>query len=294
MIGSRVFVLVLLLLGGCVGQISEVPSGGSSEALRGEHEGKAKRHRAKKAKSAFVAVGDSNIAGFGATDDYGAAQQLADDFEETEKKDKFAELNIAVPGSTSQELIDAQLDEAIDFIDSKRLKKVDEDLTVLIGTGGNDLRRFMISPEYAELCGANPQNPACMGRLAQILLQARANLDYIFSTLAAEADEGTLMAQTQPNVFLAPHCYPSGVAPVAHVALEGDPAFPAPGLNQSIRELAAAHGFDVIEAAGAIAQNELPLLQGAPGETMVAADCTHPNDAGHAMIKALYDAALND
>lgn len=277
---TRIGVLlgVLLALGGCASATGEQEHvAGSTEALR-------------RADAALLATGDSNIFGFGATDHYGSAQQLADDLAAAE--DRVSTSNISVPGASTADYLANQLDVAVEYIEDNR--KAGDDLSVLVGIGGNDLRNFLYSAEFVQLDCAN-QAPQCMGRLAQILMTARANLDVIFGTLRAElGDDAKLVAQTQANVFFAPHCLPMGVETIAHVTLEGHPYFPAPGLNQSIREIAAAHGAEVVDISPAFTSHEIATSQAAAvdpaaaADTWVSSDCTHPNDGGHAAIREMY------
>jgi hypothetical protein len=91
-----------------------------------------------------------------------------------------------------------------------------------------------------------------------------------------EEVEVTVEGESLVITKLKPNCDPNGRADLGTAALEGLPGtLLDKGLNDRLRTIAAKHRAKVVEIFG-------PFFLDPSG--LIADDCIHPNDAGHAVI----------
>ncbi|MBW2736232.1 MAG: SGNH/GDSL hydrolase family protein [Deltaproteobacteria bacterium] len=183
--------------------------------------------------------------------------------------------NLAVPGSTTTDVLNEQLPSALEEIGRYRRGAV-----VTVEGGGNDLRAFQVA--YIEYC-LNPDPAAqyvCGTQLTATLTQVENNLRTIIAALQDAAPDATIILQTQYNSFYgvlpngAP-CVDPPLLAIADAALEGNPednGAPFLGLNPRIRTIAAEYGVKVADISG--------MLRIMPGEqykdpSYFSNDCTH-------------------
>ncbi|MEX2157852.1 MAG: SGNH/GDSL hydrolase family protein [Dehalococcoidia bacterium] len=167
-------------------------------------------------------------------------------------------VSLAVDGHTTQDLIDQQLQPAVDAIQAGDVRVV----TVTIG--GNDL--YVLANEPA--CPADPQSPDCP--FNDILAGAAQRLDTILRTLH-EAGPATIAIELYPNLF-------SGTGN----PFEGPATFAFGLLNDVIEQTAAQ--YDVLVAD--------PRDDFEGRATELTAPNFHPNDDGYALIAAAFLRAL--
>jgi lysophospholipase L1-like esterase len=227
----------------------------------------------------YVVLGDSIEFGVGASDPATTAyvpmfhQRLTTDF-----FGGAADLhNLAISGATVRDINQKELFPAIAAIQDH------SPVVVSWGGGGNDLRHFIASPEAATCARGNP---SCFARLNALLNEIEHMMDLTLGTLRKVAGpNANILVRTQYNPLLRDSCGGPNdpLAQLANVVLEGGAPFLASGLNDRIRAVAAKHGARVAEIflAFFIAPN-----------TLVADDCIHPNDAGHAVIRDAFILAL--
>jgi lysophospholipase L1-like esterase len=138
----------------------------------------------------YLALGDSIAFGIGASDaertDYVAlvAEGLRDRF-----GDALEVETLAVPGHTTQDLIDEQLEPAV-----TRLRQGDVRL-VTISIGGNDLNQYAAHAA----CVQDPTDPECP--LVAGLQEVEARLDQIVAALREAGPETALVVVVYPNLF---------------------------------------------------------------------------------------------
>jgi lysophospholipase L1-like esterase len=209
----------------------------------------------------YLALGDSVAAGSGASDaastSYVAlvAGALRSRFGDALELD-----SLAVPGHTTQDLIDDQLPAAVE-----RLREGDVRLVTLT-IGGNDLNQYGVHPA----CVRDPSDPACP--LEDGLLEVERRLSLIFEELREAGPEATIVTQAYPNLF-------SGTA--HQFEWSAETAFDL--LNGVITGVARRHGVLVADPRRAFVGEggELThLLDPAPD--------AHPNDAGYRVIAVAF------
>lgn len=138
----------------------------------------------------YLSLGDSIAAGGGASDPdaTGFAPLVLDRL-----RDRFGDdielASLAMPGHTTQDLIDEQLGPAIELLESGDV------LLVTIAIGGNDLQQYAADPDYI----ADPAAPACP--LEDGLLEVDGRLASIFRQLREAAPETTVVVLAYPNLF---------------------------------------------------------------------------------------------
>lgn len=185
-------------------------------------------------------------------------------------------VNLAIPGATSQSLIDVQLGPAIQLL-SERNTDADasNDVKLIsITIGGNDL----FNPVIAACAGG--VTPECQAVIANGFASYSANLATILGSLRAAAGPTTEIAiMTYYNPLGA--CFLSDLEPLADLVLEGGGPLPF-GLNDIIRGVAAATNVTVVETFG-----ELGLSDFVGG-----ADCLHPDKSGYHKIAKLFQKQL--
>ncbi len=219
----------------------------------------------------YVALGDSIEFGVGATNNFGYVARLSEHLAEFELH------NLAQPGATVRDIRQHQLQPAITAIQSHAGAEV----VISWGGGGNDLLQFVLSPEAATC----RQQVSCLNRLNALLNEIEQTVDRTIRELReAVGPEGVILIRTQYNALLKTGCDPDERAALASIAMEGLPdSHLDQGLNDRLRAIAARYDAEVIELF-------LPFAQNPDG--LIAADCLHPNDAGHALIAQLAIAAL--
>jgi lysophospholipase L1-like esterase len=207
----------------------------------------------------YLALGDSIAQGEGASDpertDYvalveGALKQRYGDSLTTE--------SLAVGGHTTQDLIDQQLQPAVEAIQTGNVR------VITITIGGNDLYVLANDP----VCPADPASPECP--FDDILAGAAERLDTILRTLH-EAGPATIAIELYPNLF-------SGTGN----PFEGPATFAFGELNDVIEQTAAR--YDVLVAD--------PRDDFEGHATELTAPNFHPNDDGYALIAAAFLKAL--
>ncbi|MBN2725121.1 MAG: SGNH/GDSL hydrolase family protein [Deltaproteobacteria bacterium] len=183
--------------------------------------------------------------------------------------------NFAVPGKTSEEVLNEQLPQAMDVLPPRHIHNA----VFTVEGGGNDLRHFQV--EYMDQCtSSDPYDQyVCIVNLNVALDQIEDNLYQIVSEIKAAVPEAVVIMQTQYNSLY--DRLPNGMAcandtmiGIADLAFEGNPeaGHPIKGLNVRIREIAAELGVQVGDIAG--------YLYTAPGDLYMnpdffGGDCTH-------------------
>lgn len=254
----------------------------------------------------YVAIGDSVDYGVGASPGNGYTDQFNAWLEDNYFKGPSDFLNLAVPGATSQQILDEQTDDAVLF----NVKHVFKKRVMSVGSGGNDLLGFMQSPAFLP-CATGDQ-ATCQANLGAVLAEYADNLDTTMKRLRFLASEhrAVLVARTQYTGFVQPNCTTIGgidkdgnlwlpaeqvraILPLVFLALEGavqDPSVtndPFPGLNDIMRQKAEKYGAVMVDTM-------LPILGAIQsGTEVISRDCVHPNDAGHDLITNLVIDAFN-
>jgi lysophospholipase L1-like esterase len=222
---------------------------------------------------AYVALGDSIEAGFGATppvDTHGwvwlfwaylkIPQNLGTD---------AALVNLGTPGATVRDIQRKELHLALAAIVTHA------PVVISWGGGGNDLINFITSHQ-ALSCRLG--NVSCLRRLNALLNEAEQTIDHTINALRVVAGPDTkILLRTQYNPFLKVGCDPTQtVASLTAIVLEGEaPPLLTRGLNDRIRDVAAKYGARVIEIYQVFALN---------ADAFISPDCIHPSDAGHQTI----------
>ncbi|MCD6500143.1 MAG: hypothetical protein J7M25_17760 [Deltaproteobacteria bacterium] len=229
------------------------------------------RHQWKRPATLFAALGASVTYGIGSTNEIGFVKPfrwyLMFDLA-THGRIEWVHLdNAAVPGATSDDIINDQLQGVLDEIPLYKHGTV-----ALVGSdgGGNDLRGFLNSPDFA-IC-FQPDQTECFMRIGAILQHFYVNFaTTVGSVRAAIGPDAPLIVTTQYNPMLKSACDPSGmVGPLASGVFEGPNGF-----NDVVRAVAAQYGAIVVDTF-------YPLA--ADPENLINDDCIHPNDAGYAVI----------
>ena len=247
----------------------------------------------------YLAVGASITYGVGASAAPGHVTQFKNWLEDAYFGGPIDHLNLAVPGATSQQILDDQVGRGVGF-EAAHLNRGN---VVSIASGGNDLLAFINSPAFYP-CATGDQ-ATCQANLGAVLQTYAANLDETFRQLTLLADDDTIvMARTQYLGFLDPGCTTTGgidkdgnvwigpeqvqaIIPLAFLALEGsvtDPsqADPFPGLNDIMRATAARYGATVVDVF-------FPFYaMQQQGADLIIRDCVHPNDDGYALLTNLF------
>jgi lysophospholipase L1-like esterase len=183
--------------------------------------------------------------------------------------------NYAVFGATVGDILRGQLSAALSDIGTH------DPVVMSLGGGGNDLLQFIFSPQNVTCLMVDIQ---CGARFNALLNNVEALLDQMVRRLRAAGPNIPILLRTEHNPFLKDSCGgpTAGLTQLANLVLEGSDKMPllASGLNDRIRAVAARYNAKVIEVFDLFAANPNGLI---------ADDCTHPNDAGHAVI---YSAAV--
>jgi lysophospholipase L1-like esterase len=207
----------------------------------------------------LLVLGDSIAAGIGAADPAtgGWAALLA--------SERGMHLrNLAVPGATTEGIIDDQLSAALSEIEGGSVR------IIAVSAGGNDLAALIPN----ESCVDDPVPASCP--LDASIEGVEGRLDRIVRELRAAAGEETVI------VLLA---YPNFFAATGH-AFEAPAARVLPRVGEAVARVAERHGARVAT----------PSFEGRGDElTGVLAETfdPHPNDAGHRVIASAFDQALD-
>jgi len=213
----------------------------------------------------FLALGDSIAAGEGASDPAatGFIPLVAEALRE-----RFGEgvtlASLAVPGHTTQALIDEQLPTALDLLATGDV------MLVAVVIGGNDLQQYAADPD----CVTDPASPDCP--LEDGLLEVESRLATILGALHEAAPETAIVVLAYPNLFSGTgHVY-QRQAEIAFDLLDGVIVSVARRYDAVVAD--ARRSFD---GAG----HELSHLRDPTPDA-------HPNDKGHRVIAEVVLEAL--
>jgi lysophospholipase L1-like esterase len=222
---------------------------------------------------AYIVLGESTDLGVGATIPENAWVPMFHKFLEDQFFHSQADLhNYAVFGATVGDILRHQRADALSDIASHN------PVVLSWGGGGNDLLKFISSPQAVTCLMLSIQ---CVARFNALLNNVEALLDQMVRRLRAAGPSNPILLRTEHNPFLKQSCGgpDAGLTQLAHLVLEGndDVNLLASGLNDRIRDVAARYNAKVIEIFSLFASNP---------DGLVADDCIHPSDAGHAVIFA--------
>jgi lysophospholipase L1-like esterase len=238
----------------------------------------------------YLALGDSVAAGVGAQprvtgypEQVGALLEqgynTAADKATPNASGDFETINYALGGATTTTLIATQLPRALQLISERSIDHDPfNDVEVLSLTiGGNDV----FTQPIVGSCLLNSTPAACQRRVDAALASVGTKLEVILRKLTAAAGRGAeIILTTYYNPIGS--CFLTQLNPAAptisDVVLEGG-AMPSlltleDGLNDVIREVAAASGVQVANLYGVLG----------PSQYVGGEDCLHPNFAGHSTI----------
>jgi lysophospholipase L1-like esterase len=223
----------------------------------------------------YIVLGESTDLGIGATIPENAWVPMFHKFLEDQFFHSRADLhNYSVFGATVGDILRDQLAAAFSDIASH------DPVVLSLGGGGNDLLKFIASPEAVTCLTVNIQ---CVARFNALLNNVEVLLDQMVRRLRAAGPNMPILLRTEHNPFLKQSCGgPSDpLAQLANLVLEGsDMTFLTSGLNDRIRDVAARYDAKVIEV--------FEVFASKPNE-LISDDCIHPNDAGHGEI---FEAAV--
>jgi lysophospholipase L1-like esterase len=220
---------------------------------------------------AYIVLGDSIDYGLGASSAEKAYVPQFHAYLEANTFQAKADLhNLAVPGATARDIKQDQLAQA-------RTEAIIHNTRVISwGGGGNDLLQFINSPEAATCMKGKT---SCLARLNALLNEYEQTVDHALRDLReAAGPNAPLYVRTQYNPLMKTVCGGPTLplAQLANAVLEGSPSPRLDrGMNVRLRELAHKYHAKVIDTF-------LPFYLNA--DTLVAADCVHPNDTGHTAI----------
>lgn len=239
----------------------------------------------------YIAMGDSLAWGDGASvpEHTGYVPRLAGYFQGASHGGADTLINLGVGGTTTGELIDTQVAEAVELIgDSATDTRV-----ITISVGGNDLLNLINDP--TDPCVADATSATCQGLLFLAMSQVASNMPVILGTLdAALADDPgdeTVFVLLPYNAFSGTGHPLEGL--IAQVMRGPDLAFDC-AVNP------AGYGLDDIlgctaVAFGAIPVDSYPLFEGRTLELthMGEGFNVHPNDDGYEVIAKAHRRALD-
>jgi len=238
---------------------------------------------------AYVALGDSLAAGFGASDPARTAYVplLFQYFSRPQAENVRLLRNFSRPGETSDTFIAAgQLELAVTAIEDPST----DTRVVTLDIGGND----MLFLTDTEPCKSSPGGEACQALISMQLQKFAVNYTMILATLrtalADDPGKETLFVMTYYNPY-------GGTGdpyePYADLVLLGSdlvidcsapPGDPRAGLNDLIACIGVEYGAVAADVYTAFDDHALDLTHIAEGDI-------HPNDAGHALIAQTFIAA---
>lgn len=223
----------------------------------------------------LLSLGDSLAAGRGASD---ASRKSWVALTIQGLGDGYEVLNLGVPGHDSDDLINKQLDPAVNEITSRLNDGIpgNETAAITLEIGGNDLLALYEDLVLTGLCPSvveGMQIQECVDRLRQALDHYRPNLEHILDALKAADPNVPIFLMTLYNPFSGGSVNLDGIGTLA---LEGEAGTPFPeGINDIIRQVG--------QAKGAIIVDWYPIFIGKVNE-YIAQDLIHPNDTGHALM----------
>ena len=226
---------------------------------------------------AYLALGDSLAVGVGASD--AASTGYVPLIHEALGGDAAYELvNLGVRGERTDSMIaEGQLDAAVAELVARNgnADPADDVRIVTLDIGGNDV--FAI----AEVC-QDGVDPACLASAGGAARGFADNFGTIVGQIRAAAGPDTqIVVMTYYNSLVDPGCVFNPFAEFGAVVLEGDPSIGIEvGLNDIIRQVAAANGARVVETFEVI------------GDEQLDPDCLHVNDAGHQAIADAFIAVV--
>lgn len=233
----------------------------------------------------YLALGDSVAAGVGAPSGLGYVSLLAGDLAEARHCGQGQALgcrieadNRAVGGATTVSLISGQLPGAVELLEERNGNRtpVDDVRLITITIGGNDV----FNPVIGACAGGF--SAACQTTVAKQFTQVSTNYATILGQLReAAGPETTIAVMTYYNPLPAAGCRFAQLASLGDLVLEGGAPLTF-GLNDIIRQQAAAFGAVVVETGSVVDASE------------VQPDCLHPNTAGHADLADAFAAAVTD
>ncbi|MGY1701400.1 SGNH/GDSL hydrolase family protein [Geodermatophilus sp. SYSU D00766] len=245
----------------------------------------------------YLALGDSVAAGIGAVPTAPGYPQLLEELLDADYNpaaDKatgrsladFQLVDLAVPGATTSTLLELQLPAALELIaarDADRDPKNDVEV-VTVTVGGND-----VFAPIAQACITTATPAGCQATVDTVLAGVEDRLTTILGSLVAAAGrDAEVVVTTYYNPIGS--CFLTGINPaaptIADVVLEGG-TVPGvlsvqSGLNDVIRQVAAATGAQVTDLYGALG----------PEDHVGGRDCLHPNAEGHEVIAGELYATL--
>lgn len=225
----------------------------------------------------YVALGDSLAVGTGATHPvFGYVPRTWANLVQANHKLIWL-VNCGESGAKSADLVQRQLPEAVALIAARHsdLDPSNDVVAITVDIGGNDARTLI------ESCagGLNPPTNACVLAIQQTFSTFAANLTATLAQLRQAAPNTPIAVMTLFNSLDHPQCKFNSLAPAGDVVLEGGGPLQA-GLNDVIRQVAAAFGASVAETFGKLGPDDLRD------------DCIHPDDSGYTEITRAYEAAL--
>ena len=221
----------------------------------------------------YIVLGDSIEAGVGAS---APANAYVEQFSQFLKTDLH---NLAASDATARDITQTQLAPAKAELVSHTPR------VASWGGGGNDLINFILSPQ-SRTCSKS--SASCLARVNALLNEFEQTVHRTLREVRQAAGAAApVYVRTQYNPlqtscaaappFLAGPGSP--LAELADIALEATPAHGLKllqrGLNTRLRELAARYDARVIDT-------YLPFRL--TPDALIAGDCVHPNDLGHATI----------
>ncbi len=230
----------------------------------------------------YIALGDSLSFGIGASD---ASTTSFVALVHAPLGSGIELMNLGVPGATSQDLVDRDLDRAVQEIERR---KADSDPNndvrlVTLEIGGNDLLNIYFSLVQTGECTdveTSLQTPACADALRSAFEGFRPNLTATLDRLREADPSLRILLLTLYNPF----GHIPSIGPIGDLSLEGKPDTPfSQGLNDIIRAIA--QGRDDVTLV-----DIYPLFQGRTPE-LISGDGIHPNDEGY---RVMADAVISE
>jgi lysophospholipase L1-like esterase len=199
---------------------------------------------------------------------------------------------IAVPGATTLDINQSQLDQAINQIRAYSNKP----LVVTYGGGGNDLINFIFSKEGKATCLTN-DNVNCLTRINALLSNANSQINLALKKIRSNLTPGQkLLVRTYQVPQLASQCsnvpFP-GALNLALISFEGtggfgpiNPGFTlsggvlSDGLNDILRKSASKYNAAVVDI--------FPGFFPPQVDNLIGLDCTHPNTNGYDVVSTIF------
>lgn len=229
---------------------------------------------------AYVALGDSIAFGVGASDPAsgGYVALTYDALRESDRyRDRGLELvNLGVPSATSSDLLlpGGQLERALNEISERQedTSSADDNVEIItIDIGGNDALALVTSDSP---CLADPLGPECQTLVQQMLDTLEENLTEVLRRLRETAPKAAIIVLDRYSPLSGRGGVEDLVADLAVREINGltESVVSAPELRADLARV-------------------YPLFRGRAAQ-LVAEDNRHPNDAGHALIAEVVQAAI--